>query len=135
MNGDLLTTLQYGDMWRYHKERGAIATLAIYQRKVEIDLGVIETDTDNWVTKYVEKPTFHYTVSTGIYIFEPAILNYIEPSQRLDLPELVLRLLERGEKVSSYRYAGYWLDIGRVDDYQEAIQKFETHRQEFLPTR
>jgi NDP-sugar pyrophosphorylase family protein len=135
MNGDLLTTLQYSEMWRYHKERGAIATLAIYQRKVEIDLGVIETDSENWVTKYVEKPTFHYTVSTGIYIFEPAILDYIEPGQRLDLPELVLRLLERGEKVSSYGYDGHWLDIGRYDDYQEAIQKFETHRQEFLPTR
>lgn len=133
MNGDLLTTLDYSEMWRYHRERGAIATLATYQRDVKIDLGVLEFDADNWVTNYIEKPTFHYSVSTGIYIFEPAVLNYIQPGQRLDLPELVLRLLQQGQKVSSYRYSGYWLDIGRPDDYQEAIQKFEIHRSEFLP--
>ena len=133
MNGDVLTTLDYSDMWRYHQERGAIATLATYQRDVKIDLGVIESDTDNWVTNYVEKPAFHYSVSTGIYIFAPAILEYITPGQRLDLPELVLRLLDQGERVSSYHYNGYWLDIGRHDDYEVAIRKFETHRQEFLP--
>ena len=135
MNGDLLTTLNYGDILRHHKERGAIATLATYPRDVKIDLGVIEFDSTNWVTNYVEKPTFHYSVSTGIYIFEPAILNYIHPGQHLDLPELVLRLLEQGERVSSYHYDGYWLDIGRPDDYQEAIQTFEAHRREFLPER
>jgi len=135
MNGDLLTTLNYGDMLRHHKEHGGIATLATYQRDVKIDLGVIEFDSTNWVTNYVEKPTFHYSVSTGIYIFEPAILDYIHRGQRLDLPELVLRLLEQGERVSSYHYKGYWLDIGRPDDYQEAIQTFEAHRQEFLPER
>jgi len=135
MNGDLLTTLNYGDMLRHHKERGGIATLATYQRDVKIDLGVIEFDPTNWVTNYIEKPTFHYSVSTGIYIFEPAILNYIHAGQRLDLPELVLRLLKQGERVSSYHYEGYWLDIGRPDDYQEAIQAFEAHRREFLPER
>lgn len=133
MNGDLLTTLNYSDMWRYHHERGAIATLATYQRDVKIDLGVIEFDADHRVTNYIEKPTFHYSVSTGIYIFEPAVLNYIQPGQRLDLPELVLRLLQQHQKVSSYNFSGYWLDIGRPDDYQEAILKFETHRSEFLP--
>lgn len=133
MNGDLLTTLDYSDMWRYHRERGAIATLATYRRDVKIDLGVIEFDSNHWVTDYIEKPTFHYSISTGIYIFEPAVLDYIPSSQRLDLPELVLRLLQQGQKVSSYQYSGYWLDIGRPDDYQEAIQKFETYRSEFLP--
>lgn len=133
MNGDLLTTLNYSDMLRYHKKRGGIATMATYQRDVKIDLGVIEVGAANWVTNYVEKPTFHYSVSTGIYIFEPTVLNYIQPGQHLDLPELVLRLLKQGDRVSSYHHEGYWLDIGRHDDYQEAIQKFETHRQEFLP--
>ncbi len=135
MNGDLLTTLNYDDMLRHHKKHGGIATLATYQRDVKIDLGVIEFDSTNWVTNYIEKPTFHYSVSTGIYIFEPAILNYIHPGRHLDLPELVLRLLEQEERVSSYHYEGYWLDIGRPDDYQEAIQTFEAHRREFLPER
>lgn len=133
MNGDLLTTLDYGEMWRYHRERGAIATLASFQRDVRIDLGVIESNAANWVTNYVEKPTYRYAVSTGVYIFEPTILNYISRGQRLDLPELMLSLLSQGERVSSYPFTGYWLDIGRHDDYEAAIREFEAHRHEFLP--
>ena len=133
MNGDLLTTLDYRDMWRHHQERGAIATLATFQRDVKIDLGVIEFDTDNWVTSYVEKPTSHYSVSTGIYIFEPTILEHIPPGQHLDLPELVSCLLREGERVNSYSFDGHWLDIGRHDDYEVAVRKFEAHRQDFLP--
>jgi NDP-sugar pyrophosphorylase family protein len=133
MNGDLLTTLNYSDMWHYHQKQDAIATLATYQREVKIDLGVIKSNVDNRVTDYIEKPTYHYTVSTGIYIFEPEVLQYIEPDRRLDLPELVLRLLAQGRQVNSYPFSGYWLDIGRYDDYQESIKTFETHRQQFLP--
>lgn len=133
MNGDLLTTLNYSDMWQQHQQRQAIATLATYQRDVKIDLGVIENDAEGWVTDYVEKPTYHYAVSTGIYIFEPTILDYIPTGQPLDLPQLVLKLLEQNKQVSCYPYHGYWLDIGRHDDYQEAIQTFETHRSNFLP--
>lgn len=135
MNGDLLTTLNYSDMLYHHQQSQAIVTLATYQREVKIDLGIIECDTDNWVTNYIEKPTFYYTVSTGIYIFEPAILPYILPNQPLDLPALVLELLKKGEKVNTYPFKGYWLDIGRPEDYQKAIQEFEKHRQEFLPEK
>jgi NDP-sugar pyrophosphorylase family protein len=133
MNGDLLTTLDYGEMYRYHQERGAIATLAAYQREVKIDLGVIDVDADNWVQDYIEKPTYHYFVSTGVYIFEPQVLEYIMPNQHLDLPELVLRLKSQGHPVNVYRFDGYWLDIGRHDDYEKAIDEFSTHRDAFLP--
>lgn len=134
MNGDLLTTLNYSDMWHYHHERGSIATVATYDREVKIDLGVLEYNADNFVTDYIEKPTYHYSVSTGIYIFDPRILHYLEPGQRFDLPELILKLLAQNEKVSCYHYAGYWLDIGRHDDYQQAIQTFEANRSQFLPS-
>ena len=90
MNGDLLTTIDYGAMLKYHHERNALATIACYQRDVKIDLGVIEIGPDNWVANYIEKPTYHYAVSMGIYLFEPAILKYIKPNQRLDLPDLVM---------------------------------------------
>ena len=133
MNGDLLTTLDYQKMYQFHRERGAIATLAAYERGVEIDLGVIETDEDNWVKDYIEKPTYHYSVSTGVYIFEPQVLEYITPNQHLDLPELVLRLKKQGHPVNVYRFDGYWLDIGRHDDYEVAVQEFLNHREEFLP--
>jgi len=133
MNGDLLTTLDYGEMYRYHQKRGAIATLAAYQREVKIDLGVIDIDTDNWVKDYIEKPTYHYSVSTGVYIFEPQVLEYITPNQHLDLPELVLRLKSQGHPVNVFRFDGYWLDIGRHDDYEKAIEEFSARRDSFLP--
>jgi NDP-sugar pyrophosphorylase family protein len=133
MNGDLLTTINFSSMLKYHHERGALATLACYQRDVNIDLGVIEVDANNWVVNYIEKPTYHYSVSMGIYLFEPAILQYIQKNHRLDLPELVIELLKEGRKVNVYNFDGYWLDIGRPDDYERAIEEFSKQRQLFLP--
>jgi NDP-sugar pyrophosphorylase family protein len=132
MNGDLLTTIDYSTMLKYHREREALATIACYQRDVKIDLGVIDMDSDNWVSNYIEKPTYHYTVSMGIYIFEPAILNYIPSNQRLDLPQLVLNLIKAEKKVNVFNFNGYWLDIGRHDDYERAIEEFAAHRADFL---
>jgi NDP-sugar pyrophosphorylase family protein len=132
MNGDLLTSLDYTDMLKYHRERGALASIACYQRDVKIDLGVIEVDSDNWVAEYIEKPTYHYSVSMGIYLFEPEILNYIPRNQRLELPELVTKLMGQGQRVNVYQFDGYWLDIGRPDDYEKAIQEFIKHREKFL---
>jgi NDP-sugar pyrophosphorylase family protein len=132
MNGDLLATLDYSAMWNYHRERSAIATLASYRRDIKIDLGVIESE-DGWVKDYIEKPTYHYAVSTGIYIFEPAILEYIVRGMPLDLPELMLRLLKSAQKINIYNFDGYWLDIGRHDDYETAITEFNLHRPDFLP--
>lgn len=133
MNGDLLTTIDYREMVRFHRERGAIATLAAYQREVKIDLGVIEAGEDNFVKDYIEKPVYKYLVSTGVYIFEPEVLKFILPNAHLDLPELVLRLKGQGHPVNIYRFDGYWLDIGRHDDYEIAVQEFMAHRDEFLP--
>ena len=132
MNGDLLTTIDYGAMLKYHRERGALATIACYQRDEKINLGVIDMDSDNWVSNYIEKPTYHYTVSMGIYIFEPAILNYIPLNQHLDLPQLVLNLIKAEKKVNVFNFNGYWLDIGRHDDYERAIEEFAAHRADFL---
>lgn len=132
MNGDLLTTIDYAAMLKYHRERGALATIACYQRDVKIDLGVLDVDSDNWVANYIEKPTYHYSVSMGIYLFEPEILKYIPANQRLDLPELVIKLMQDGEKVNVFNFDGYWLDIGRHDDYERAIEEFAAHRADFL---
>jgi len=132
MNGDLLSTIDYSAMWKYHKERGAIATLASYRREVKIDLGVIEAE-NGWLINYIEKPTYHYAVSTGIYVFEPDVLKFVEHAQWLDLPDLVLRMVHAGQKVNIFSFEGYWLDIGRHDDYDAAIQGFVLHRNEFLP--
>lgn len=99
MNGDILTSMNYMKLVDYHKEKGGILTVGMHNKRVKIDLGVIEADKDGILTGYVEKPEKIYPVSMGIYIYEPAVLNYIEPGEYLDFPDLVLRLIENGEKV------------------------------------
>ena len=132
MNGDVLTTLDYGDLVAYHQREGAAATIAMHERTVKIELGVIETDAGNQVLAYIEKPSFSYRVSMGIYIFEPVVLQYIQPGEHLDFPDLIHLLLQNGEKVMGYPYKGYWLDIGRPDDYEQAVEEFTRLRGEFL---
>ncbi|MBA4376793.1 MAG: nucleoside-diphosphate-sugar pyrophosphorylase [Anaerolinea sp.] len=132
-NGDVLTTLDFSDLIAFHKAQGAIATIASHKRKVDINLGVVELDGDHRVKGYLEKPSIDYLVSMGVYVFEPRILEYIPKDQYLDLPDLVLRLIEAGEKVSGYVYKGYWEDLGRPDDYERASEDFEKMRDQFLP--
>jgi NDP-sugar pyrophosphorylase family protein len=132
-NGDVLTTLDLSDLIAFHRSEGAIATIASHQRKVNIDLGVIQTNENHCVTGYVEKPTFDYLVSMGVYVFEPRVLEYIPKGQYLDFPDLVLKLLAAGEKVSGYIFDGYWEDLGRPDDYERASIDFERMHDQFLP--
>ena len=133
MNGDVLTTLDYSALLAYHKERKAVATIAMHARSVQIDLGVIKTDSSDMLTGYIEKPTYHYNVSMGVYVFEPAVLSHIQPGTRIDFPELIWKLLEGKEPVAAYPYEGYWLDIGRPEDYAHAVEEFDRLRDQFLP--
>jgi NDP-sugar pyrophosphorylase family protein len=132
-NGDVLTTLNLRALIDFHKEQGAIATIAAHHRQSRIDLGVIEHDGDHRVTGYIEKPTYDFLVSMGIYIFEPAVMAYIVRNQYLDFPDLVKKLIAAGEKVVGYEFNGYWEDLGRPDDYARASKDFENMHAQFLP--
>jgi NDP-mannose synthase len=137
MNGDVLTDLPYGALLDGHRASGAAASIAAHRREVQVSLGVLqfgdEGDVDR-LTGYVEKPTYHYEVSMGVYAFSPRVLAHIEGGERLDFPDLVLRLLEAGEEVRARRSdQDYWLDIGRHDDYETAMDEFERLRDRFLP--
>lgn len=133
MNGDILCTLDYQALIRCHRETRAAATIATYRRKVKIDFGVIETASDGLLTGYVEKPSFEYQVSMGIYCFDSRVLGILRHNEFRDFPDLVRSLIAAGEKVASFPFGGYWLDIGRPDDYATAIEEFESRRSEFLP--
>jgi NDP-sugar pyrophosphorylase family protein len=133
MNGDVLTALNFADMLAQHVASGAIGTVAVYPRNVRIDLGVVEYDEQHHLRSYIEKPVHHYQASMGIYFFEPRVLRFIRPKARLDLPDLVKQLIAAGETVNCYPYSGYWLDIGRPDDYQQAVADFERLANELLP--
>jgi NDP-mannose synthase len=130
MNGDLLTNLDFDDLVDFHRSQNACLTIATYSRKVKIDLGVLQFDENNQVTDYVEKPEKVYPVSMGIYVYEPEVLNYIELGKYLDFPELVLKLIKAGKKVSAYSADCLWLDIGRPDDYAKAQELFVEQKEE-----
>jgi NDP-sugar pyrophosphorylase family protein len=133
MNGDVLTTIDYSKLLARHRESGAELTIATYRREVKIDFGVIESDAADLLTGYVEKPHFDYRVSMGVYCFKSGVLQDLQPGEYCDFPDLVKTLLAAGRKVASYPFDGYWLDMGRPDDYATAIEEFETRRKEFLP--
>jgi NDP-sugar pyrophosphorylase family protein len=127
-NGDVLTTLDMHDLIETHHCSGAVATIATHHKNIKIDLGVIRCNGSSEIIGYIEKPTYEYEVSMGIYVFEPKVLDYIPYNQYLDFPDLVLRLIEAGERVISYPFDGYWQDLGRPDDYEQAIKEFESLR-------
>ena len=133
MNGDVLTTIDYTKLFTRHRESNAEVTIATYRREVKIDFGVIETDAADLLTGYVEKPRFDYRVSMGIYFFKASVLQDLQPNEYRDFPDLITSLLAARRKVASYPFEGYWLDMGRPDDYAIAIEEFEARRKEFLP--
>lgn len=132
MNGDLLTTLNYLYLIEYHKKQGAIATVAAQERWVDIDFGVIQRDKEDSMARYIEKPRLSYLVSMGIYLFEPEILKVIPKREKFDFPDLMHLLLQEKKKVAIYKSDEFWLDIGRPDDYQKAVEEFEKNRKRFL---
>jgi NDP-sugar pyrophosphorylase family protein len=132
-NGDVLTTLNLKKLVAFHKQKGGIATIAAHRRQVKIDLGVIQWDGDDRVVGYIEKPTTDYTVSMGMYVFEPRVLDYIPVGEYLDFPDLILKMIANGERVSGYTFDGYWMDLGHPDDYVQANEDFATMKAKFLP--
>jgi NDP-mannose synthase len=131
MNADVLTNLNYRELLDYHKHHGAIATVSANERQVSIDLGVIIKNGGYRIKDYIEKPSYSHMVSMGIYVFEPQILEFIPRNQYLDFPDLVKNLLQVGQSVNYYPFDGYWLDIGRYDDYAKASEEFDRLRDKF----
>lgn len=134
INGDILTTLDYRDFMRYHRERGAALTLAVGVKNVTMSLGILELDDEMHITNFSEKPTFTYHDNMGIYIYSRGVIDSIVKHQHLDLNELVLNLLARRERVCGYicRDPYFWIDIGRSGEYEEANREFEVRRKDFL---
>ncbi len=131
-NGDVLTTLDLRDLVASHRKSGAAATIASHQRRIRIDLGVLQFNDSDALTGYIEKPSYDYWVSMGIYVFEPHVLEFIPYNQYLDFPDLILKLIGSSEQVRSYRFDGYWQDLGRLEDYEQAVQDFDSLQPQIL---
>ncbi len=136
MNGDILTDLDYGALLERHRAGGQAATIAARSREVQVSLGVMlfdKPDDPTQVTGYVEKPSYSYQVSMGIYCFAPRVRQHIPRGQRIDFPDLVLRLIDAGEMVRAWPSHDQWFDIGRHDDYEAAQDAFDQLQSRLIP--
>ncbi|MFK4035567.1 sugar phosphate nucleotidyltransferase [Nonomuraea wenchangensis] len=133
MNGDVLTTLNYAELLSRHVEAGAPLTVATSPRVVKIDFGVLETSGGH-ITGFREKPLLSYLVSMGVYALSRDTIAHYPEGMPFGFDELVLDLLAHGRRPGCFEFDGYWLDIGRPDDYDEANARFEEIRSLLLPT-
>ena len=125
LNGDILTDMNYRRLYDYHMDNGALVTVATCQREHRIDYGVMEIGATGRVTGFSEKPSHRFTVSAGVYVFSREVLRYVPEGEPFGFDQLMLRLLEGGEPIATYPFDGYWLDIGRVEDYLQANEDIE----------
>jgi len=125
INGDTLTNLNYSKLIQKHRKRKCIATIALSKREIDINFGVPHLTSSSYIDKYEEKPKIEYHVGTGICIFEPEVLKYIEFGKHLDLPDLINKLVVDGKQINGYVHEGYWYDIGRPEDYAAACEFVE----------
>lgn len=124
MNGDVLSDLNFGDMLAYHRAQGSLATIGLSRRTVDIDFGVVEIDDQQGFAGWKEKPTLGYLVSMGVYVFEPQVITHL-PDGFFNVNDLIVHLHTIGRQVKGYEHTGFWLDIGRPDDYVEACRIVE----------
>jgi NDP-sugar pyrophosphorylase family protein len=133
VNGDVLSDFNFSDFIAFHRERRPTLSIAVHHREVAVDLGVVDVDDAGAVTGFREKPRFEYHCSMGINIYSPLAIRAIAPGEALDFPDLALRLMTEREPVLAYRSNCYWMDIGRRDDYDRALDEFPRMRARLLP--
>jgi NDP-sugar pyrophosphorylase family protein len=119
MNGDLLTDINFQEMYAYHQEQSAALTVAVRKYEFTVPYGVVESE-DGFVTRLVEKPSLGFFVNAGIYLLEPEAFARIPKQQHINMTEIIDLLVVEGKRVASFPIHEYWLDIGQHADYQKA---------------
>lgn len=124
MNGDLLTDLNFKNLYNYHLEHKELITVATYKRITKIDFGVIDIDKDNNIAiGFKEKPEYELNVSMGVYVFNKKVLDFVPENKPFGFDDLMFILLDKKQPIKVYSYDGYWLDIGRPEDYEMANEE------------
>jgi dTDP-glucose pyrophosphorylase len=119
MNGDILTKVAFGSLLDFHHEHGSLATMCVRDYFVQVPYGVIELD-DHRLSEIVEKPVHRFLVNAGIYVLEPSALELVPPDSAYDMPALFETLARERRPASVFPITEYWLDIGRMDDFNKA---------------
>ena len=132
MNGDVLTDLDFAAFHKEHADGNRLFTISSYQRQQMVDYGVLVTDTRGTLVGFQEKPVTQYEVSMGVYMVSRDILPFVPKLGRFGFDDLMRDLLSARRPVHVRRFDGYWLDIGRADDYMQAIDEFAAMRPRLL---
>ncbi|WP_339205350.1 nucleotidyltransferase family protein [Paenibacillus sp. FSL K6-3182] len=119
MNGDLLTKINYEQLLDFHNETKSVATMCVREYEYQIPYGVIKTESHRLLS-IVEKPIHKSFVNAGIYILNQEMLNYVPKEKFYDMPELFEKIMDQQKEVAVFPLREYWLDIGRMDDYEKA---------------
>lgn len=125
MNGDILTDLNLNAFYDYHIKNKNIFSIASFHREEKIDYGVLHKDSENRLIKFDEKPSYKFLVSMGIYMANKKIIKYIPENTFFGFDHLMNLLIEKSELPAIYEFNGNWLDIGRPDDYEKAVNEID----------
>lgn len=124
MNGDVMTKTDFGRLVDYHNEKKGCATVAVLEYHHEVPFGVITTD-GAYIVNMVEKPTHRSFVNAGMYVLEPSVYKSVSENHKIDMPTLLLEQINSGKKIASFPIHEYWLDVGRMDDFELAQKDVE----------
>ena len=119
INGDILTTLDFNNLLRFHEEHKSDATMVVRISETQIPYGVVYAD-DHKLSKIVEKPIQQHMISAGIYVIEQSVLDYIEHGVYVDMPEVFNKIIDNNMCATIFPVGDYWIDIGRMDDLEQA---------------
>ncbi|MFC5401727.1 nucleotidyltransferase family protein [Cohnella soli] len=123
INGDLLTKVDFQHLLDYHNDMNAIATMCVRDYELQVPYGVIKVDS-NKLTGIEEKPIQRYFINGGIYVIDPSVLEYIPSNTFFDMPTLFEQLIEKKRNTIVFPIREYWIDIGRLDDFERAAGEF-----------
>lgn len=128
MNGDVLTDIDFSEFYHEHVNKESIFTISAYERDHKVDYGVLESNDENKLVAFKEKPVLHYNVSMGVYMVNRKCLDIIPEDTFYGFDHLMLDLIKNNTPAIVRPYKGYWLDIGRPDDYEQACNEFELNK-------
>ena len=133
MNGDLLTDINYSELFQYHTQKNAKATVATYTKKTKLQLGVIDYNEDNQIVGFREKPVLENKVSMGIYIYNKSVFDYIPKNEPFGFDSLMYRMIEKKDRAFTYEFTGRWFDIGMHEDLVTASEEFLNNKKIYIP--
>ncbi len=119
INGDILTQINFRKLLEYHVENQGIATMCVRQYQYQVPYGVIKTD-GKVITSITEKPSYSFFVNSGIYVLEPELIKTVGRNEVVDMPELLKTKIGAEREVAMYPLHEYWLDIGKMQDFEKA---------------